>query len=74
MSDFCMCPGDQCPIKNQCYRYRALPDITQPYFQYIPFDFENHECAGFKDINETSAPIRHLDDKSWDLIVAKDRK
>tara|TARA_R110000868_G_scaffold228587_2_gene481537 strand:+ start:1111 stop:1338 length:228 start_codon:yes stop_codon:yes gene_type:complete len=68
-----MCPGNDCPIKNKCYRYRAVQDLAQPYFQDIPFDFKNNQCNGFKDIDKTSGPVRHLDDKSWDVIVAKDR-
>jgi hypothetical protein len=74
MPDFCMCPGDECPIKNQCHRYRAVRDLAQPYSTNIPFDFEKQECNGFRDINETSAPVRQIDDKSWDLIVANGRK
>jgi hypothetical protein len=72
--DFCMCPGGECPIKNRCYRYRAIHDLAQPYFRDIPYDFVKNECQGFKDINKTSAPVRKIDDESWDLIVAKDRK
>tara|TARA_R110002167_G_scaffold82498_5_gene225108 strand:+ start:2917 stop:3159 length:243 start_codon:yes stop_codon:yes gene_type:complete len=74
MPDLTMCPGDECPIKNKCYRYRAVQELAQPYFRDIPFNFEKHECQGFKDINETSASVRNIDDKSWDLIVASDRE
>jgi len=65
-----MCPGDECPIKSQCNRYRAVPNLAQPYFQEIPFDFKKNECAGFKDIDKTSAEIRKTDDHSWDVIVS----
>jgi hypothetical protein len=69
-----MCPGDDCSIKNCCYRYRAVPDLAQHYFQEIPFDFKKNECAGFKSFDKTSAPIRKIDDQSWDVIVKYHRK
>jgi hypothetical protein len=31
--DISMCPGDGCPRKRACYRYRAVPDPrSQVYF------------------------------------------
>jgi hypothetical protein len=74
MPDFCMCPGDECPIKNQCYRYRAVQDLAQSYFRDIPYNFVKNGCKGFKVINETSAQIRQLNDQSWNIIIANDRK
>ncbi len=70
MPDFCMCQGDDCPLKNQCYRYRAVPDLAQPYLSDLPYDFEKQVCKGFKDVVKTSAPIRQLNDDSWDVIVS----
>lgn len=55
--DFCMCPGDKCPIKEQCYRFKAKPSHMQTWFSEAPF--KNRKCEYFvklqfgnKSINE----------------------
>lgn len=36
-----MCKGEDCPFKNMCYRYTALPDeFSQSYFKEPPFKIE----------------------------------
>ena len=47
MADFTMCKATDCPVKNLCYRYRAPPDLVQPYFQ-APFDHKKQHCKAFK--------------------------
>lgn len=32
MPDICMCTGEDCQVKNDCYRYRATPSHMQTYF------------------------------------------
>lgn len=37
MPDIAMCPGDGCPKKTDCYRYRAVPTPqSQAYFGTPP--------------------------------------
>jgi hypothetical protein len=37
MSDITMCWGKDCPDKNLCYRYRAVPDShVQSYGSFTP--------------------------------------
>jgi hypothetical protein len=37
MPDICMCAGDSCPKKRECYRYRAVPTPRrQSYFMSPP--------------------------------------
>jgi len=38
MPDITMCRGDDCPLKEQCYRYKAKPDeYLQSYFVTPPY-------------------------------------
>lgn len=37
MADITMCNGDECNVKNSCYRYTATPNpFRQSYFNGIP--------------------------------------
>lgn len=37
MPDITMCKGEECPLKETCYRYIATPTINQSYFVNPPF-------------------------------------
>lgn len=52
MSDITMCRGEDCPIKEQCYRYKATPnEYQQSYFYKIPYDKDKKECDKFWDLD-----------------------
>ena len=39
MPDIAMCKGEGCPIRDDCYRYRATPsEYVQSYFAVTPYD------------------------------------
>ena len=45
MPDITMCNGDDCPLKESCYRCTATPnDLWQSYFINPPYDEEKKEC------------------------------
>lgn len=45
MPDISMCDNEECPIKNKCYRYTAIPnDIQQSYTTFKP---SNNRCAAY---------------------------
>jgi hypothetical protein len=45
MPDITMCKGNDCPLKESCYRYTATPDdLWQSYFMNPPYDEEKKEC------------------------------
>ena len=48
MTDICMCPGKNCPLKEKCYRYKALPGDLQNYFPEPPQ--KDGECEYFMTI------------------------
>lgn len=37
MSDITMCTGEGCPMKDDCYRFKAKPSDLQSYFETPPF-------------------------------------
>ena len=45
MPDMNMCKGDDCPRKETCYRYNAIPTPQhQAYFMETPLIIESGEC------------------------------
>lgn len=41
-----MCKGRNCPLKEKCYRYMAIPtEKRQSYFISVPF--QHNECNQF---------------------------
>lgn len=48
MPDICMCEDKECPTKDKCYRFLAIPDeYLQSYFTESPRDKETGECGYF---------------------------
>lgn len=62
MPDFTMCEGTGCPLKQECYRYRAKPSRKQGYFAVIPYDQEGDvgDCEYFLDMNKNNVETPHL--------------
>lgn len=50
MPDIAMCNGEDCPVKENCWRYLAPPDHFQSYFAHPPATEEG--CDYFWDVNE----------------------
>lgn len=44
MPDIAMCCNDMCPLRNDCYRYKATPSEMQ---SYAFFDYEDGERGSF---------------------------
>jgi hypothetical protein len=48
MPDISMCWGKDCPLKEDCYRYLAVPnEYRQSYFTTPPYDRALGECGFF---------------------------
>jgi len=43
MPDITMCKGDNCPLKDQCFRYTAKPSEYQSYLPKEPYTLEKNE-------------------------------
>lgn len=50
MPDISMCEGGSCPLKEECYRYRAKPNYHQTYLVDIPYDPVSGKCEAFSSI------------------------
>lgn len=48
MPDIAMCKGDDCPLKEKCYRYLAKPDHYQSYFMIPPY--KDGKCDHFWEV------------------------
>jgi hypothetical protein len=45
MPDITMCEGKDCPLKEDCYRYTAIPnEYRQSYFMNPPYNKEEGKC------------------------------
>jgi len=45
MPDISMCEGQNCPLKETCYRHTATPnEFRQSYFAEPPYDHKKGEC------------------------------
>jgi hypothetical protein len=50
MPDITMCHGKDCPLKEKCYRHRAIPGKLQSFFVNSPF--KENECKYFWQIEK----------------------
>jgi hypothetical protein len=44
MPDISMCKGEDCPLKETCYRYTAESSDYQAYFTEVPYDTTTNSC------------------------------
>lgn len=45
MPDISMCNGQDCPLKDSCFRHIATPSMfMQSYFAESPFNKEKNKC------------------------------
>ena len=54
MPDVTMCCNNDCPFRNRCYRYRAIPaEFWQSYAEFKPFlhDSGLWDCLHFWEID-----------------------
>ena len=51
MPDISLCFGKECPLKTNCFRYRAIPNaFMQSYLSEPPY--KDGECRHFMDANK----------------------
>jgi len=45
MPDISMCSGQDCPLKETCYRFTAKPnELRQSYFSNPPYNLKTKSC------------------------------
>jgi hypothetical protein len=74
MPDLTMCPGDGCPLKNQCYRFRAVAHGRQDYFGRLPYDAASGTCAELWDIARLAPTEARIREKAYHLWIAGGRR
>lgn len=63
MPDISLCNNYKCPLRDKCYRYRAVPDkYWQSFANFTPITFPFGpgtvtKCDVFWDIETTGCPI-----------------
>lgn len=50
MPSFRMCPGGHCRMRDQCIRFRAVPDEAQRYFEEAPYSRRDGRCIDFSPV------------------------
>lgn len=65
MPDISMCTGDDCPIKEKCYRFTAIPsEYRQSYFLLPPYQKDTESCSMFwPNSNRVSIKLKELNDE-----------
>jgi len=53
-----MCNGKDCPIKEQCYRYKVTPNKQWQSYIAPPYDKERNSCIMFWDTKTTNLEIK----------------
>ncbi len=50
MSDISMCSNTKCPLKEKCYRFKAVPNKYRQ--SYMSYKYEDGNCPDFYPINK----------------------
>lgn len=68
MPDISMCANDSCPSRNECYRFRAIPnEHRQSYQQYSPKEGEDR-CDDFSYVDGRKN-LRKIKNMSLDVYL-----
>lgn len=61
MPDITMCPGEDCPVRDSCYRFTATPHERQSYYMLEPIvSLEPFECEGYIALGTTVGELEQL--------------
>ena len=69
-----MCSGQGCPLKNQCYRFRAQAFGRQDYFGRAPYDAASGRCDEFWDLARLGPTDARIRDRAYHLWIAGGRR
>lgn len=50
MPDISMCDNSKCPLKKNCYRFKAVPNLY--YQSYMKFQYKDDKCLDFYPIKK----------------------
>ena len=69
-----MCAGQGCPLRNQCYRFRALAYGRQDYFGRLPYDAASGRCDQLWDLARLAPTEAQIREKAYHLWIAGGRR
>ena len=58
MVDISLCHGGKCPRKNDCFRFRALPDPRRQSYMDFPGMDGLSDCDDFKPLDRAISKLR----------------
>ncbi|MBD2201222.1 DUF2934 domain-containing protein [Calothrix sp. FACHB-1219] len=64
--DITLCPGQNCPIKQECYRFTAEILGRQDFFGTPPYKLTTNSCEFFITNRPNEAQIRRLAYTIWE--------
>ena len=71
--DVTMCHGGTCPLRQRCYRYRAIGEGRQTYFGSLPFDAARGTCDQLWDIARLEPTDDNIRTSAYYLWLAAGR-
>ena len=74
MPDMTLCPGQGCPLKNRCHRFRAVAHGRQDYFGRLPYDAATGQCDSFRDLAQLDATEAQKSARAYHLWIAGGRR
>jgi hypothetical protein len=72
--DITLCLGENCPIKQSCYRFTAKVFGRKDVFAYPPYNFSNNCCEYFICNRPSETKIRLRAYEIWQQMGCQDGK
>lgn len=72
--DMIWCPGENCPIKHNCYLFTGKIPGRKIYFASIPYNFNTNSCEEFINNRPSEARIRLRAYEIWQQMGYPDGK
>lgn len=54
MPDITMCKGENCHLKETCWRYLEIPGVFQSYFGETPLNETTKKCDYYVEMNKSA--------------------
>lgn len=63
--DISMCPGEGCPLRDRCYRARAVPLARQDWLGSAPYNATTNRCELFWDLDSLAPNETSIRDRAY---------
>lgn len=68
--DITMCPGDGCPLRDRCFRARAVPSARQDWLGSEPYNATLNRCEMFWDVASFAPTEEAIRERAYHLWLA----